>query len=175
MKDIKVSVIMPVYNAAEYLSRTLDDVTNQTLRDIQIICVDDGSKDNSREIVKEYQKKDERIQLVEQENKNAGAARNHGMQYAKGKYVVFWDSDDLFLENALETMYLQAEKTQADICICAARRYDNQTGNISHPMLICAWITCRKKKSFKRLIFRIIFLIWQLMYHGIRCFYEALL
>ena len=52
MKDIKVSVIMPVYNAAEYLSRTLDDVTNQTLRDIQIICVDDGSKDNSREIVK---------------------------------------------------------------------------------------------------------------------------
>ena len=96
MKDIKVSVIMPVYNAAEYLSRTLDDVTNQTLRDIQIICVDDGSKDNSREIVKEYQKKDERIQLVEQENKNAGAARNHGMQYAKGKYVVFWDSDDLF-------------------------------------------------------------------------------
>ena len=128
MKDIKVSVIMPVYNAAEYLSRTLDDVTNQTLRDIQIICVDDGSKDNSREIVKEYQKKDERIQLVEQENKNAGAARNHGMQYAKGKYVVFWDSDDLFLENALETMYLQAEKTQADICICAARRYDNQTG-----------------------------------------------
>ena len=128
MEAIKVSVVVPVYNVDEFLDNTLSDITGQTLREIEIICVDDGSKDNSREIVKEYQKKDERIQLVEQENKNAGAARNHGMQYAKGKYVVFWDSDDLFLENALETMYLQAEKTQADICICAARRYDNQTG-----------------------------------------------
>lgn len=128
MENIKVSVIMPVYNAGEYLSCTLDDVTSQTLRDIQIICVDDGSKDNSKEIVKEYQKKDNRVCLIEQENKNAGAARNHGMQYAKGKYVVFWDSDDQFSEQTLETLYNQAEKTNADICICAARRYDNQIG-----------------------------------------------
>lgn len=127
MENIKVSVIMPVYNAGEYLSCTLDDVTNQTLQDIQIICVDDGSKDNSVEIIKEYQQKDSRIQLVEQENKNAGAARNNGMQYATGKYVVFWDSDDQFSEQTLETLYLQAEKTNSDICICAARRYDNQT------------------------------------------------
>lgn len=89
MKDIKVSVIMPVYNAAEYLSRTLDDVTNQTLRDIQIICVDDGSKDNSREIVKEYQKKDERIQLVEQENKNAGAAKKSWNAICKRQVCCF--------------------------------------------------------------------------------------
>lgn len=124
-QEIKVSVVMPVYNAQDFLEKTLEDVTNQTLHEIEIICVDDGSTDNSREIIKQFAERDSRVRLVEQQNCFAGAARNHGMEYAFGKYIVFWDSDDMFREKALETMYLQAERQQSDICICAADRYDN--------------------------------------------------
>ena len=122
--QIKVSVIMPVYNAADFLNETLRDVTGQTLKDIEIICVDDGSKDSSREIVGEWQEKDNRIQLITQQNQYAGVARNNGFAQAKGRYVVFWDSDDIFHETALEQMYLQLEKTGADVCVCGAQRYD---------------------------------------------------
>ena len=121
---IKVSVIMPVYNAADFLNDTLRDVTGQTLREIEIICVDDGSKDNSIDIIKEWQKKDDRIQLISQQNQYAGVARNHGFAASKGKYVVFWDSDDIFYEHALEKLYCQLEATGADLCVCGAQRYD---------------------------------------------------
>ena len=90
----KVSVIIPVYNVEEYLRECLDSVINQTLKEIEIICVDDGSIDNSLEILKEYAKKDNRISVLTQENLHAGVARNAGLAVAKGEYVHFLDSDD---------------------------------------------------------------------------------
>lgn len=126
MDRIKVSVVMPVYNAQEYLDDTLRDVTGQTLREIEIICVDDGSTDESVKIIERWQEKDSRIKLLTQANQYAGVARNHGLTHATGKYVVFWDSDDIFYPEALEKLYLQSEEEQTDICVCAATRYDDQ-------------------------------------------------
>ncbi len=125
MQEIKVSVVVPVYNVDEFLDNTLSDITGQTLRDIEIICVDDGSTDNSCKIIENWIEKDSRIQLIKQENQYAGVARNNGLKKAHGKYVIFWDADDLFEEKALEVLYTQAEKEKSDICICKARKYDN--------------------------------------------------
>lgn len=126
MEEIKVSVIIPVYNVEEFLNNTLSDITGQTLKEIEIICVDDGSTDGSCNIIKDWMKKDQRIQLLRQKNQYAGVARNNGLKQAHGKYVIFWDADDLFDSNALEVMYTQAEQEDADICICEARKYDNE-------------------------------------------------
>lgn len=125
MEATKVSVVVPVYNVEEFLDSTLSDITGQTLSDIEIICVDDGSTDGSCKIIEEWQKKDSRIQLLKQKNQYAGVARNNGLKQAHGKYVIFWDADDLFESNALEVMYMQAEQESSDICICEARKYDN--------------------------------------------------
>ena len=126
MEEIKVSVVIPVYNVDKFLNNTLSDITGQTLKEIEIICVDDGSTDKSCEIIEEWMKKDSRIQLIKQTNQYAGVARNNGLKKARGKYVIFWDADDLFEEKALEVLYTQAEKEQSDICICGARKYDNE-------------------------------------------------
>lgn len=123
MSEIKVSVIMPVYNAQRHLAQTLESVCNQTLKDIELICVDDGSTDNSREIIKEFMQRDGRIALVSQQNLFAGTARNNGLSKAKGEYVVFWDSDDFFNEKALEIMYNKITADNADICLCNAFKY----------------------------------------------------
>lgn len=125
MEEIKVSVVIPVYNVEEFLNNTLSDITGQTLKEIEIICVDDGSTDNSCKIIEEWMGKDSRIQLIRQKNQYAGVARNNGLKQAHGKYVIFWDADDLFDSNALEVMYTQAEQEHSDICICEARKYDN--------------------------------------------------
>ena len=90
----KVSVIIPVYNVEDYLRQCLDSVINQTLKDIEIICVDDGSTDNSLQIFREYEQKDSRVKVLTQKNQYAGVARNTGMNIARGHYYVFLDSDD---------------------------------------------------------------------------------
>ena len=125
MNDIKVSVIIPVYNAERYLKKCLESVINQTLKEIEIICVDDGSTDSSVSILNEYAKKDSRITVLTQQNLFAGAARNNGMSRAGGKYYAFWDSDDYFEPDALETLYGKCEKENADICLCAAYTFDD--------------------------------------------------
>jgi len=113
----EISIIIPVYNVEQYLAECLDSVINQTLQDIEIICVDDGSTDGSADILKEYAIKDSRIKIILQKNKGAGAARNTGMQYATGKYYAFLDSDDFFEKDMLEKAYSEAEKQQADIVV----------------------------------------------------------
>ena len=123
MNTVKVSVIIPIYNTAMYLRQCLDSVIAQTLKDIEIICVDDGSTDECPQILKEYEAKDSRIRLLWQENQYAGTARNYGMTVATGKYFAFWDSDDFFHPKALELMYKQCEKDNADMCICSANHY----------------------------------------------------
>ncbi len=117
-KVTKVSVIVPVYNAGEYIGQMLESVLGQSMQEIEIICVNDGSTDNSGEIIRSFMDRDSRIMLLEQPNINAGAARNQGLLHARGKYVVFWDADDQFHRRALELMCRKMQKTQADICVC---------------------------------------------------------
>lgn len=121
----KVSVIIPVYNVEEYLRQCLDSVINQTLKEIEIICVDDGSTDSSLEILKEYAAKDHRITLITQQNLHAGVARNAGLTVAKGEYLSFLDSDDFFELNMLEETYNKAIKDNSDIVIFNFYNYDN--------------------------------------------------
>lgn len=123
----KVSVIIPVYNVEEYLRECLDSVVNQTLKEIEIICVDDGSTDNSLEILKEYAKKDNRITVITQKNLHAGVARNAGLAVAKGEYLSFLDSDDFFELNMLEETVKIAEQENSDITFYQYKNYNNET------------------------------------------------
>lgn len=124
--DPFVSVIVPVYNAEKYLRQMLKTVVNQTLKRIEIICINDGSTDRSAEIIKEFSKNDSRIIYLEQPHINAGAARNKGLDAAKGRYVVFWDADDKFEKRALETMYEKSESKKADICVCGVNEFTDE-------------------------------------------------
>lgn len=135
VNEIKVSVIIPVYNTEKYLIECLDSVLNQTLREIEVICVDDGSTDNSLQILKEYQKKDARIIVLTQENKSAGAARNYGLSIAKGKYLSFLDSDDFFDKDLLKKAYKNAEKNNADIVVYKFKRFNEKTKEYTN----CDW------------------------------------
>ena len=130
--DIKVSVIIPVYNGELYLGQCLDSVCNQTLKEIEIICVDDGSTDSSVSILEKYKEKDDRIQILRQENMFAGAARNTGKKVAKGEYLIFWDCDDFFELNALEEMYNQCKTMDADICVCGGNHYYENRNTLSY-------------------------------------------
>lgn len=102
--ECTVSVIIPVYNTEKYLEECLDSIVFQTLKNIEIICINDGSTDNSYNILVEYAKKDNRIRIINQSNMGQSAARNRGLEIARGKYVYFMDSDDWLEKNALECL-----------------------------------------------------------------------
>lgn len=110
-----ISIIVPIYNVAPYLRDCLDSIVNQTYSDIEIICVNDGSTDESADIVRQYMKVDTRISIVEQENKGLSGARNTGLLKAKGEYVYFMDSDDMLEPTAMETCYRIAEEYHLDV------------------------------------------------------------
>lgn len=115
---VKVSVIIPVYNTEEYLEKCLDSVINQTLSDIEIICINDCSTDNSLGILNKYAANDNRITVIDfKENKGAAAARNKGIETAKGKYLGFIDSDDFIDLEFYEKLYKKAVETNADVAI----------------------------------------------------------
>lgn len=122
----KVSVIIPVYNTEPYLRECLESVINQTLREIEIICVDDGSTDGSLAILREYEKKDRRIRVLVQPNLYAGAARNNGLKYATGEYLSFLDADDFFELNMLEVAYEQAKQQNAEIIVFRCDLFDDE-------------------------------------------------
>lgn len=126
--NIKVSVIIPVYNVEKYLEECIKSVQNQTLTDIEIICVDDGSTDQSYDILVKLQEQDDRIIVLKQQNEYAGVARNKGIEVAKGEYLIFLDSDDFFEKDLLESLYSACIKHNADVCVCDADNYDNSTG-----------------------------------------------
>ena len=114
---IKVSIIVPVYNVEKLLKRCLDSLVNQTLRDIEIICVNDGSTDNSLEILNNYAKQDLRIKIINKKNSGLSTARNTGMKIAQGKYIGFVDSDDWVDLDFYEKLYNSAIKNNADIAV----------------------------------------------------------
>ena len=107
---VKVSVVVPVYNVENFLRECLDTIINQSLKDIEIICVNDGSTDSSLDILYEYQEKDDRISVFSQENGGHAVATNVGMKKATGKYLFLMDSDDILELNALEDTYNLAEE-----------------------------------------------------------------
>ena len=124
----QVSVIIPVYNIEKHLRQCLDSVAGQSLEDLEIICVDDGSTDESPKILAEYAAKDSRFRILAQSNAGPGVARNTGMAQATGEYVIFLDSDDWFEPDFLERMVQKARETGADVTICRAVEFDTATG-----------------------------------------------
>ena len=116
-RDIKISVVMPIYNAEKYLGRAIRDVLNQTLSDIELICVDDGSTDNSTDIINSFVKKDGRVSSIKQSNAGPSVARNKGFVLAQGKYVIFLDADDMYEPTLLESLYNMAQKDNLDVAV----------------------------------------------------------
>ena len=123
-----LSVIIPVYNSSEYLHQCLDSVSAQTLKSLQVICIDDGSTDGSDKIIEEYVAKDPRFELVRQPNLGAGAARNKGILISNGKYIHFLDSDDWLEPDAYKKAIDILESTGCDSCFFQKYIYDNETG-----------------------------------------------
>ena len=114
MSPIAVSVIIPVFDTECYLPTCLDSILNQTLDNIEIICINDGSTDNSLEILKNYQKKDNRIKIINKDNEGQGVARNIGIDNAVGEYIAFVDSDDFIKEDMLEKLYESSKNNNLD-------------------------------------------------------------
>lgn len=133
--EIMVSVILAVYNVEDYLRECLDSILGQTLSDIEVICVNDGSTDASSSILEEYRKRDSRIRVYTKENEGLGgaSARNYGLERALGRYVSILDSDDFFAPDMLERTVDRAEVTQADLVIFGGYEYDNRTHS-SYPI-----------------------------------------
>lgn len=115
MRDIKISVIIPAYNVENYIEKCLNSIVNQTLKDIEIICVDDGSTDNTGELLRKYAVEDNRITLISQKNNGVAAARNIGLDAACGEYIMFLDGDDYYLPDTCLTAYDKISKSSADI------------------------------------------------------------
>ena len=129
MEEIKISVIIPVYNVEKYIRQCLESVINQTLKNIEIIVVNDGTKDNSMKIAEEYLS-DKRIRIINKENGGQSSARNAGMREAKGKYICFIDSDDFIEKTMMEELYNKIEETNSDVVESGISLYDNKTHKI---------------------------------------------
>ncbi len=129
--DCKISVIIATYNTADYLKECLDSIFYQTLKDIEVIVVDDGSTDNTALILKEYCKKYNNLVRLYQENQGAGIARNYGIICSKGEYMIFMDPDDKYpCEDCLEKLYVSAEKHK--VAICGGNIISNDNGVIKN-------------------------------------------
>lgn len=134
---MKLSVIIPVHNAAKYLNACLDSVLNQDIQDLEVICVDDASTDSSAEIIAEYQKQDSRVSLIKNPSTMyAGTCRNTGLKAAQGEYVHFLDSDDMIEEGAYLRYYNMAKEVDADLVKGRSNCFDNDTDEISTTPLL---------------------------------------
>ena len=142
-----ISIIIPVYNVEKYLSDCLNGLINQTYKNIEILCVNDGSTDNSLVILNEFAKKDNRIKVINQENKGAGSARNTGISTANGKYLYFLDSDDFIDRTLIEKAHKQISINNAEICIFKNNEFEEESQKIKPNK----WA---KKTKFKQLFNR---------------------
>ena len=129
--EVKVSIIVPVYNAASFLEECLDSILSQTLKNIEVICVNDGSKDNSQAILERYAKQDQRVRVLVKENGGLRSARNFGVAVATGEYIGFVDSDDFIDPKMMEILYSKAKETNADVAIGDLYLYDHKTAETS--------------------------------------------
>lgn len=118
----KITIIVPVYNTEQYLSKSLDSIVNQTYSNLEIIVIDDGSTDNSGIICDEYSKKDSRIKVIHQQNKGLSAVRNVGINASEGEYITFVDSDDIVSSEFIKLLYTTLKKYDTDISMCGYKR-----------------------------------------------------
>ena len=117
-----VSIVIPIFNNASYLKECLDSVQAQSFKAIEVICIDDGSTDDSKLIIKNFCNKDKRFRYIYQRNEGAGAARNHGIKASKGRYLMFLDGDDIFDPNLVQMMFDKIDKYDSDVVICKANK-----------------------------------------------------
>ena len=170
MGEVKVSVIVPVYNTGAYLEQCLSGIQGQTLKEIEIICVDDGSSDNSVEQIKKLESEDARLCLLTQKNRGGGAARNAGMRHAKGKYLVFLDSDDYFHPEMLEKMYLRCERMLLRF-VCAKQNVTMRIWGLRRrSRRLCGRSFCQRAGFLIGKTCRKPFLMRFITGRGIRCF-----
>lgn len=146
----KVSIIVPVYNVEKYLDRCMESLINQTLKEIEIILVDDGSPDNCPQMCDDYAKKDSRIKVVHKQNAGLGYARNSGLDVATGEYVAFVDSDDFVSLNTYEYCYNLATKERLDVVRFDMKRFTNKY-SISSIDVDKKPIICRDVQILKQL------------------------
>lgn len=127
-----ISVVVPVYNTSKYLEQCISSILNQTFENLEIICIDDGSTDNSLEILEKLAAQDKRLSVIHRDSASGSAAvpRNMGLKYAKGKYIIFLDSDDYFDLQMLEKMYVCAEEKNADLVMCDNYVVSSMDGSI---------------------------------------------
>ena len=131
MNSVKVSIVVPIYNLEKYVPRCLDALVNQTLEDIEILCVDDGSKDSAPQIIEDYKKRyPNKVKTFHKENGGEWSARTYGLKRATGEYVGFIDSDDVPEVTWAEKLYNAAKKNDADIAFCGYDRIDLDTGKV---------------------------------------------
>lgn len=131
---VGISVIVPVYNVENYLEDALNSLLNQTFEDFEVLCINDGSKDNSLAILNEFSKKDDRIKVINKENGGCGSARNMGLDLASGKYIYFFDPDDKIKSYALEKLYNNAQSNNSDLVMFKLATFiDGQEVDFSHP------------------------------------------
>lgn len=131
MAQYKLSIIVAVYNLEKYLPRCLDALVNQTLKEIEILCVDDGSTDSAPQIIDEYADKySDRVKAFHKENGGEFTTRNYGLERASGEYVTFVDSDDYVESNWAEKLYNAAKKNNADMAVCGFERIDLKTNKV---------------------------------------------
>ena len=126
-----VSIIIPIYNNEKYLKQCIDSLINQTLSNIEIICVNDGSTDSSLSIVENYAQQDKRIVIINQNNQGQSLARNKGMEVAQGEYIGFLDSDDWADTQMFEKLYKHAKQYHSDITMCSITTFDEYTEKYS--------------------------------------------
>lgn len=140
----QVSIITPCYNASRYISQTIDSVLTQTFTDWEMIIVDDGSKDDSSDIVEKYVKKDSRIRLIQQPNGGSANARNHGIREATGRYIALLDADDLWLPQFLEKQ-IEFMKEKNAICVYSSyKRIDENSNEILKPLICRPFVNYKK-------------------------------
>lgn len=132
-----VSIVIPVYNSSKYLEECLDSIINQTYKSLEIICVDDGSTDNSLDILTDYSRSDDRVKVYSKENEGKGAAsaRNLGLDNATGQYIMFLDSDDVFELDMVSDLVTKITETQAEVVIFGAERFDSSNPQKRLPYL----------------------------------------
>lgn len=128
MKKVKISVIVPIYNVEKYIKKCMDSLIEQSFDDYEIIAVDDGTPDNSMQYVYELQKDYDNIVVVHRENGGLSAARNTGLEYAKGEYVLFCDSDDSLDKDCLKLLYQEAKKENLDMVLFDAKLIEKKEG-----------------------------------------------
>ena len=151
MKTGLVSIITPCYNGAEYVRETIESVISQTYPEWEMIVVDDGSKDHSADIVREYEARDSRIRLVQQKNAGSAAARNNGIRRAEGQYIALLDADDLWHPDFLEKQLAYMKKHDAVIVYCSYRRIDERSREILRPTYARTVITTKEMKVMNQI------------------------